>query len=732
MLRHVSSRRFLNRLFPSFSDQRDTTKLGLSKFIDNENKNFDRFSDETLELRSKLHAEATAMLIPEGMSPPELNKGFFYYTRYEENGMLRFCRVPSDTSGKVMDIEKTNPLEQTILSLGDVASRFSSNNFSDVSAAKISIDNNILGFVVDVRGDERWSLMFRNLLTGEYTASALPLVRNFEWIDNTLVPGKFFYYTEMDPVTLRSVAVKRARLDSPIGELVWELSDKTSYVDLFKSKDGSKTFMSSSSKTMSEVYVVDSSDPHANPQLIRAPEKGVEYYCEYREGFIYIISNRDFVNFALYRMPLGREMRHSAEWELVYHSPDMTITDIDMFRKGIVLYGHGFQGEPAVEVLRFKGFANISTLSGEDDGFDGDEFGIIDKVKIPFKGNYGIGKIEVGVNGDFDADVCRFTFRSPRNPGTCLELDFAERRMEAIKVREFQHNARVGMDMQRVLVPSFSSSSASSSESTTGGVPLTIVAPEGNLKPSSPRPCLVFVYGAYGQVLEPDFSPAVTSLIDRGWIVAFAHVRGGGECGPQWHAEGSRMNRQNGIDDFKNCCDWLVHEGLTRREFLCAVGASAGGVVLGAALNQFGTSLLGGAAILRVPFVDLYDTLMDPNLPLSTHEQDEWGNVHDPVEGDFIRCISPKDNVRISDPSWYPPMLITSAEDDSRVPFEGVVKYAKMLRENVGIWDPNRLIVKTNRAGEGGHFGSASAAGNYEDTCIEIAFLLRSVGCPLE
>ena len=179
MLRHVSiRRRFLNSLFPSFS----SPSSSLQPFIDTENANYDRIACETKKFREKLHAEAVAMLIPEGMSPPEFQKGYFYYTRYNDDGYMRFCRVPSDTSGKPMDIEKDNPLEETILDLADVSANFSTNSFAEVAAAKISIDNQLLGFVADVRGDEKWTLMFRDLIAKSYLPTIIPLVRNFEWI----------------------------------------------------------------------------------------------------------------------------------------------------------------------------------------------------------------------------------------------------------------------------------------------------------------------------------------------------------------------------------------------------------------------------------------------------------------------------------------------------------------------------------------------------------------------
>jgi oligopeptidase B len=468
--------------------------------------------------------------------------------------------------------------------------------------------------------------------------------------------------------------------------------------------------MSSSSKTQSEVYVVPADDAKGVPVLVAPPTPGVEYFCEHRDGYIYVISNKDYTNFAMYRM----DWQKSNDLELMYHSTDMTITDMDMFKKGIALYGTGFEGQPAVEVLRFKDSADPDTVP--EDLSDYDAFGVADIVKIPFKGNYAIGKVEISVNGDFESDVCRFTFRNPKNPGTCLQFRFQDRKLEAIKSREFQRKANIDMTVDRVGVPSMDGDVE---------IPLTVVMKEDAIENEKPKPCLVHVYGAYGQVLEPDFSPAVISLLNRGWIVAFAHVRGGGERGPEWHKAACKQHRWKSIVDLEACCRWLISEGLTTPKQLCAVGASAGGVVLGSTLNAFGRSLIGGAAILRVPFVDLYDTLKNPSLPLSAHERDEWGDVNDSEEALFVHSMSPVDNLITDKPDWYPPMLITSAEDDSRVPFEGVLKYAEKLRHLVP--DRDSLVVRTSRAGEGGHFGSASGAGDYNDTCSEIAFLMDRV-----
>ena len=706
---------------PFFRRFSSTGRLsGLDAFVARQNLNHLKFVTTTSSLRQELLEEAVHLLVPEGMTPPELNKGFFYFQRYDE--CMRFCRVPADTHGKTMDIESSaSPLEEEILSLGDLERDFGGTNPS-VSAAKISLDNRVLGFVADRAGDERWTLRFRDIAGKKFFPLALPLVRNFEWIDNPLNPGRFLYYTEMDPDTLRSVRVVRAELSSDLSSVlradcVWELSaeDSVSYLDLFKSKDGQCIFLSSSSKTRSEVRVVRADEAVGVPAVVHPPQSGVQYYCEHREGFVYKVSNEEFVNFALYRRSLNED-GEIKKFHLLHHSPDMTIADLDMFRKAVVLYGHGFEGQPAVEVVRFREHCDVDTLS--DSSMEE-----IDLVKIPFKGSYSVGKLEVGVNGDFEADKCRFTFRSPSNPGTCLELGLRDRSMEALRSREFQRKAEVGMRVERFGVNSADGQAV---------IPLTLVTPEDfvwdhssaavpnwanlwstDVKQNAPVRCLVHVYGAYGTVLEPDFSPAITALVRRGWAVAFAHVRGGGERGPDWHRAATGTNRMRSVADFKSCCDWLVDQGITTVRFTAALGASAGGVVLGAALNQWGTSLIGAGAIMRMPFVDLVDTLANPALPLSLHEVEEWGDVT--IDSSFLKSISPIDNVT---PQAYPPMYITCAEDDARVPFEGVLKYAQKLAT---VTEPNQLVLKITGSGEGGHFGSA----NYDDTCEELAFLLK-------
>ena len=625
-------------------------------FVNRQRDRFLDFSVKTSRLQTELFDEAVSMLVPEEMSPPELNKSFYYFQKTGESGLSVYSRIPADSFGNLMD----NSMEEEILDLGKIAKTFGHGEFCTLSAAKISVDNKLVGFVSDVVGDERWTLGFSEI-GGTFLKKKFDLVRNFEWIDNTLISGKFFYYTKMDPETLRSTLLVRASLESDDETIVYTCD--SGYLDLFKSKDGKYIFVSSNAKNESEIWYVLADDPFSELKLIHPKKPGVEYFCEHSKGCLYMVSNKDYSNFALYKAEMAGF--NTFTWSLVHHSVDMFITDLDMFRKGVVLYGHGFEGQPAVEIV------------GEE------------TVKVPFKGNYAVGKIEVGVNGDYNADKFRFTFRNPRNPGTVLEYDFENRQIGAVKSREFRKNEEIFV--QRVLVGN--------------DIPLTIVNGEKCV-----GRCLVHVYGAYGTVLEPDFSPATISLIRRGWTVVFAHVRGGGERGAEWHLSATKMDKWNSVNDFKTCCNWLVENNVVdSSEKISAVGASAGGLVLAAALNKWGTKVVGGACVLRVPFVDLFDTLSDPSLPLSIHEREEWGNVTIENEAEFIKSISPADNINKN--VGYPPLFITCAEDDTRVPFQGIVKYASRLEKDTYI-----LHSRT----QGGHFGGE----NYQDTCAELAFLL--------
>ncbi|KAF4707421.1 hypothetical protein FOZ63_031035, partial [Perkinsus olseni] len=819
-----------------------TTSLPVQNIIDAENDLADEyFSDpKGLEYEKILYDEASDMLVPEGTSSPEEDKGYLYFQRMvgsddsatsqeeldqDRLQFLRFCRVPASVAGAGAHAAD----EEVVLCTRELVRERGQGTYVEVVAVKLAPSNSLVGVVVDFTGDERFDLIFRHVPGGGPTHyPEIPLVRNFEWVDKvTYIPGKeMLYYTELDPETLRSWRVVRRTIDGSVHEVVFESTDPAEYVDVFKSKDGKVIFMSAVTKTTSRVCVISSDSEEGMPQPVKAPVSGVEYYCEHRWGYIYAVSNESNPDFAVYRASLAdiNNGVGEAAWEH-FHTPDeMSITDIDMFDRCLMLYGWGMEGEPAVEAVHFEdtqcgtpdhvkkdkptAFVPLvhlmqhrakhhdptdkvldlrekppqetvedmfsKVISGAPDDASEKEAArkladyealkrrdpestaaehvveealsetmekapaaaqlintevdlhpdVDDAFRFPFVGRFKVGAVELGVNGDFFAKSSRLIFSSPAIPGVALDYDMTEFKIKATKSREYQYKREPEMTVERVRVPSSDGSA---------DILLTLASPAGSV--GQPAPTFVQVYGVYGTVLEAAWHPRTISLISRGWNVAWAHVRGGGERGAAWHQQAKSASRHRSLTDFEDCLRWLVANDVTRPELLCATAASAGGLILAEHLNLWGNRWIGGAAILRVPFLDPLSCMLDDTLPLTQHEKEEWGDiVRDPDAMAAMKSYAPYHNIISNCESsvrsvTYPPIFLSCAVDDSRVPYWAPLKWAERLRTAT---EAENLVVRIHKAGEGGHFGTTSAPQNYEETCREMSFMFRSLGLEAE
>ncbi|KAF4689031.1 hypothetical protein FOZ60_002132 [Perkinsus olseni] len=819
-----------------------TTSLPVQNIIDAENDLADEyFSDpKGLEYEKILYDEASDMLVPEGTSSPEEDKGYLYFQRMvgsddsatsqeeldqDRLQFLRFCRVPASVAGAGAHAAD----EEVVLCTRELVRERGQGTYVEVVAVKLAPSNSLVGVVVDFTGDERFDLIFRHVPGGGPTHyPEIPLVRNFEWVDKvTYIPGKeMLYYTELDPETLRSWRVVRRTIDGSVHEVVFESTDPAEYVDVFKSKDGKVIFMSAVTKTTSRVCVISSDSEEGMPQPVKAPVSGVEYYCEHRWGYIYAVSNESNPDFAVYRASLADISNGVGEaaWEH-FHTPDeMSITDIDMFDRCLMLYGWGMEGEPAVEAVHFEdtqcgtpdhvkkdkptAFVPLvhlmqhrakhhdptdkvldlrekppqetvedmfsKVISGAPDDASEKEAArkladyealkrrdpestatehvveealsetmekaptaaqlintevdlhpdVDDAFRFPFVGRFKVGAVELGVNGDFFAKSSRLIFSSPAIPGVALDYDMTEFKIKATKSREYQYKREPEMTVERVRVPSSDGSA---------DILLTLASPAASV--GQPAPTFVQVYGVYGTVLEAAWHPRTISLISRGWNVAWAHVRGGGERGAAWHQQAKSSSRHRSLTDFEDCLRWLVANDVTRPELLCATAASAGGLILAEHLNLWGDRWIGGAAILRVPFLDPLSCMLDDTLPLTQHEKEEWGDiVRDPDAMAAMKSYAPYHNIISNGGSstrsvTYPPIFLSCAVDDSRVPYWAPLKWAERLRTAT---EAENLVVRIHKAGEGGHFGTTSAPQNYEETCREMSFMFRSLGLEVQ
>ncbi|CEM00800.1 unnamed protein product [Vitrella brassicaformis CCMP3155] len=582
------------------------------------------------------------------------------------------------------------------------------------------------------------------------------------------LPQTFYYTMPIEEEgTGRTARIYRAKMTErgiEDQELLLEERNSAAYVDLFKTRDSEYIFLTSNTKTTSAVYVVRAWFSEDVPRLLRPPMEGVEYYAEHRSGYFYIVANDRRPDFEVTRIPTQKFFRRphkgsSGQWEPppvsdyeLFFDPTqhhMKIQDIDMNHRALVLYGWREPSHPAVCVVDFndddeylgyddddrpKEAYDMSDDQGEFEYFPdpNDPTKVIRRRRqkderryfawLPLEG--GVGVVEPGVNAAFDAPVIRFTLRSPLEPGIVCDIDLSKgtthwRRTKGFDKKEFDVKQYVS-EVHYV-----------ASHDAQVAVPMTVVRKK-DLPRHEAQPCLMYIYGAYGAILHPDFKIEHICLLKRGWMIAFAHVRGGGEGGKapsddpdrfmgfiqggEWHAMGKGLVKANTFHDLVSCAHYLIGMGWTKRSLLAVKGSSAGGLPVGWIVNYHPE--LFKCCILDVPFVDPLTAMLDPSLPLTVPEYDEWGNpTVDPGAFQAILSYSPYDNLPLTGTSTaaatgggkrgaarlidrqgavktdsasarrqqqqqqqYPSMLITTSVDDTRVPYWQAVKYAARLR----------------------------------------------------
>jgi len=445
-------------------------------------------------------------------------------------------------------------------------------------------------------------------------------------------------------------------------------------------------------------------------------KEGVEYFAEHREGFFYVVSNHQRPDFAVYLLS-DDQLDEVAGWpqlELFFQPQGgFHVTDVDLLADSLVLYGNEAAAPRICVVpLRSKGDCDTYALSSY-------------LVELPSC----VGSVEPGVNAEPAAGEIRFTFRSPLDPGTTYRLELHTRNISAIghtawsggpnfKCERFEYPARDG-EM----------------------VPLTVVRPRTR---TGPQPCLLHVYGAYGTCLMPDFRPQHISLLRRGWAIAWAHVRGGGERGRAWHDAARQGNKVQSVWDLADAVSFLLARDLVTPGLLCVKASSAGGLTLGAVLNAPMISERISAAIMEVPFVDVVAGMSDTSLPLTVHEFSEWGDPREQEHERNLRTLSPYENVGTHP---YPALYLSCALGDARVPAWMPLKYAARIRaRSAGFLGSGTGRVRTRRAAQNvdvdvsprvfvswsdsGHGGASDWHGHSQEFARQVAFLFQILRLP--
>tara|TARA_B110000003_G_scaffold51688_2_gene50849 strand:- start:10456 stop:12651 length:2196 start_codon:yes stop_codon:yes gene_type:complete len=618
-------------------------------------------------LQEKIYEEIVGRIKKDDESVPVLDKGYWYYSRYEEGKEYPYsCRKKGS-----MDAAEEVMLDQPSMAEG--------HNYFAIGGRSVSPDNNLLVYGVDTISRRQYTLYIKDLATGEEFADRIPeTTGGATWAND----NKTLFYTKKDPLTLRSSQVYRHVLGTDVSEdvLVYEEKDETFSCGIGKTKSEAYLMIASYATVSTEYRFLDANDPNGEWKVLQPRERDLEYSVSHYGDDFYIVTNRNAKNFKLVKT--STKATTYEHWEDVLGHRD------DVLLEGVEIFNHWL-----VVDERKNGLTQIRLIR-----WDGSE----DKY-IPFNDPaYSAG---VGANPDFNASRLRYGYTSMTTPSSVLEYDFDSGEITQLKQQQVLGGTfdPANYVSERLMVKARDGAM----------VPVSIVYRKGTQR-NGENPLLLYAYGSYGASMDAGFSVARLSLLDRGFVYAMAHIRGGSEMGRHWYEDGKLFNKMNTFNDYIDCGQAMVDEKFTSHDHMYAMGGSAGGLLMGAVMNM-APSLFNGV-IAAVPFVDVINTMLDESIPLTTGEFDEWGNPKDKAYFDYIMQYSPYDNVVAQD---YPHTLVTTGYWDSQVQYWEPAKWMAKLRDVKT--DDHLLIMDCNM--ETGHGGASGRFERIKEVALEYAFM---------
>ena len=624
-------------------------------------------------LRETLVAEYRARIVETDTSAPARKGEWWYYTRTVEGLAYRIhCRRKGG-----MDAPEQVLLDENALAEG--------HEFLAVGGLAISPDTRYLAYSFEHAGDEQFLVRVLDLETGEHLPDAIEGTSyGLEWSAD----GQHLLYTTLD-AALRPYRLYRHRLGTAQTEDVrlWEEADPSFHLALTRTADEAFLVLHLHSMVSTEVHLLPRADVEGGLQLVEPRAPGLEYGVEHHEGRLLILANDAGPNFRLVSAPVDAPGKDS--WtELVAHDPERRIETFRPFRRHVALLDRG-AAATRLRILRLAD-ADVQVVAEDEP----------------------VHTIALGVNLEFDTDVVRYSYASLTTPRSAIDYDMQRRERTVVK----QDPVR-GYDPSRYVSERLWATAEDGVQ-----VPISVVR-RADVPVDGSAPCLLYGYGAYEVSVDPAFSPTRVSLLERGVIYAIAHVRGGGELGRRWYEDGKLAAKEHTFSDTVTCAEHLLASGYAAKGRLALRGASAGGLLVGAVLNL--RPELFAAAVAQVPFVDMLSTMLDPSMPLTVIEWEEWGNPVASVE-DYrrMRGYSPFDNLRRAD---YPRLLVTAGLNDPRVGYHEPAKWVARLRElNDGA---PQVLLKTDLGA--GHMGASGRYGAWNDEALVQAFVLDALGCPV-
>ena len=638
-------------------------------YLNAENDYTEKVLAPTAGLQSSLIDEIRARIKEEDESAPYKRGDYYYYYRYVEGSEYKIYARKKGS----LDAE-----EEILLDVNQLAA---DKDYYQVAGFKVSPDDRIASYAVDTQGRRFYDLHFLDLETGEIIDDVIEkTTSNFEWANDS----ETILYTRQDPETLRWHKILYHKLGSDEHTLVYQEDDETNYLGLSKSLSGRFFFLTSGQTLSTEVRYLSADWPTDKATVFLPREANHEYTVTDGGDRFYVLSNDDAKNFRLMEAPLDNRSKDAWE-EVVAHRDDALIADFDVFKSFLVVT-LAENGLTQMEI--------VDRASGDSYRMD---FG--EEVYTAYTSS----------NYEFDTPWFRYVYESMTTPESTYDFNSINKEHRLIKEREVLG----GFDRDNYETHRLFATARDGTQ-----IPISIVYRKG-MEKNGLNPLYQYGYGSYGYSMEPYFSANLLSLLDRGFIFATAHVRGGSEMGREWYFDGRQLNKKNTFTDFIDVSKYLIEEGYTSPEHLYARGGSAGGLLMGAVANM-APELYNGIAA-AVPFVDVVTTMLDEEIPLTSGEWDEWGNPAEKEYYDYMKSYSPYDNVQAMD---YPNMLVTTGLHDSQVQYWEPAKWVAKLRALKT--DENLLLMKTNM--DAGHGGKSGRFRRYEQTALTYAFVLDLSG----
>lgn len=640
-------------------------------YLEAENAYKDTMLAHTKDFQDKLYNEIVGRIEQTDMSVPYKDQGYFHYTRYEEAYEYPiYCRKKGS-----LDAE-----EQIILDVNEMAK---GHDFFNVAGYSTSSNNNLIAYGVDAISRRLYTLYFMDLTTGKVLEDQiLNTSGRAAWAND----NKTVFYALKDTSTLRPYKIMKHVLGTDVSEdkVIYTEEDETFNIFVFKTKS-KKFLMIASVQTLStEFKYLDADRPDGDFQIIQPRERDLEYRVDHFQDKFYILTNWDAKNFRLMETPVDKTSKEN--WtEVIPHREDVLLQELEIFKNHLVL-GERKNGLTQIHIIKWSDMSEHYLDFGEE-----------------------AYVVYMSMNPDFDTDLLRYNYTSLTTPRSVFDYDMVSGEKKLLKQQEVVGDFDPG---NYVTERHF----ATARDGTK--VPISLVYRKG-LEKDGDNPLLLYGYGSYGASMDPVFSSDRLSLLDRGFVFAIPHIRGGSEMGRYWYEEGKLLKKKNTFYDFIDCGEYLVEQKFTTPEKMFAMGGSAGGLLMGAVVNI--RPDLWKGVIADVPYVDVITTMLDTSIPLTTGEFDEWGNPQNKEYYDYMLSYSPYDQVEAKD---YPAMLVTTGYHDSQVQYFEPAKWVAKLRSMKT--DDNPLIFHINM--EAGHGGVSGRFKQYRETALVYAFMLDLVG----